>query len=154
MKFKLFAVLAVLGTMFLAACGGGGGAAEPAAQAPAAAQPASIAVVMHDIYYGETNDNAQTPPTWTVPANAEITVNMDNKGVLEHNWAVVKQGEEVPEPFVEADNAGVILEDTGLVPGGQTTSAQIPALLPGEYKVICTVVGHYPLMQGRLVVTE
>jgi uncharacterized cupredoxin-like copper-binding protein len=107
---------------------------------------------MNDIYYGDAPTNAETPPTWTVPSGSQMTVNLKNNGALEHNWAIVKPGSEVPVPFIEADNGDMILEDTGLNAAGQSSTATLTAPAAGEYQVICTVAGHYPSMQGKLVV--
>jgi uncharacterized cupredoxin-like copper-binding protein len=147
MKHRLLVTVLVIASLALAACGGG-----DEEEAPAAAAPESITVVMHDIYYGDTNDNATNPPTWTATSGAEVTLNMENAGGLEHNWAIVKPGEEIPEPFVEAEHSGLLLINPGLAPAGETKTATFTAPEPGEYSVICTVAGHYPFMQGRLTV--
>lgn len=149
MKYPIITFVTLFMALALAACGGG------EAEAPAEsgdAGSASVDVVMHDIYYGDDNTNADNPPVWTVPSGSEFTVNMENVGALEHNWAVVEPGEEVPVPFVEADSSGIIAADSGLVAGGESGSTTFSALEAGEYDVICTVAGHYPSMQGRLVV--
>lgn len=75
-------------------------------------------------------------------------------GNIEHNWAVIKPNEEVPVPFVIESHDDLILYDTGVVQPGEQKSVpfQVPDE-PGEYTVICSVSGHYPAMQGRLVVS-
>lgn len=140
--------LLLVAALFLVACGGGDTADgdEPAS--------VTINVTQNDIYFGETQDNQENPPTWTVPAGAEVTVQVTNNGALQHNWAIVEPGAEVPTPLDPDTAEGIILYDTGLVDGGSTATATFTAPQAGEYLVICTVAGHYPLMQGRLVVTE
>ncbi|MDX1663096.1 MAG: sulfocyanin-like copper-binding protein [Candidatus Promineifilaceae bacterium] len=146
-------LLLVLISLFLVACGGD--AEAPAEELDVVEEEATIAVTMNDIYFGENPNNAEDPPIWTVPAGAEVTVNLDNNGALQHNWAIVQPGEEVPVPVTEETAEGIILYDTGLVDGGETATATFTAPeAAGEYLVICTVAGHYPAMQGRLVVTE
>lgn len=145
-------VVAILAMVFLAACGGGGGAAPK--EEAAGPKTATINIVQHDIYYGDAPNNAEKPPKWTVPAGAKITVSMKNEGALDHNWAIVKPGSKVPVPFVYDNNKDMILAETGLVKAGSSVSHEITAPAAGEYEVICTVAGHYPLMQGRLVVTK
>lgn len=154
MKRLIFAVVLSFTTVFLAACGGGGGAQKTGAEAPAApkAQTVTLDIVQNDIYYGKTPDNATKPPVWEVPAGAKIKVNLDNKGALDHNWAIIKKDAKIPEPFIEANSKDLILAQTGLSPAGKVSSYDITAPLPGEYKVICTVAGHYPSMQGKLIV--
>jgi uncharacterized cupredoxin-like copper-binding protein len=139
----------VLAALMLVACGGGA-----APEQSTATQGAVIDVMAYDIYFGEDSDNMGDPPLWTAEAGSLATVNFDNKGGLEHNWAVIKQGEEIPVPFEMDSSADLILYDTGVVqPGEQRTFPfQVPDE-PGEYAVICTVSGHYPTMQGRLVVS-
>lgn len=150
MRFFISTLVAILAVVFLAACGGGGGAAPK--EQSAAAKTASINVVQNDIYYGDTPNNAEKPPTWNVPAGAKITINMKNNGALDHNWAIVKPGSKIPTPFVYDTNKDMILAETGLVKAGSSATHEITAPAAGEYDVICTVAGHYPLMQGRLVV--
>jgi uncharacterized cupredoxin-like copper-binding protein len=129
----------------------------PAAEAPAAgsAQEAIaqvLEVAMHDIYYGENPDNLTNPPEWTVPAGAEVTVNMQNMGALEHDFAVVQMGAELPVPFLE-ENRDLLIFEAGKLAGGQNGTATFTAPTePGIYTVICSIAGHYPVMQGRLVV--
>lgn len=148
-KFKLATlVLLILAVALLTACGGGAPATEEA-------NTATIEVVEHDIYYGDSPDNQENPPVWTVPAGAEVTIDITNTGALEHNWAVVEPGAEVPVPYDPAADSGIIMYDTGLIdPNSSSTAVFTAPVEPGEYTVICTVAGHYPGMQGRLVVTE
>ena len=143
-KIFTIAILLVLAALFLAACGGSDEAAT-----------ATIEVVQNDIYFGDSPDNQENPPTWTVPAGAEVTVNLSNNGALQHNWAVVEQGAEVPTPVDPEAADDILLYDTGLLDPGTTATETFTAPAePGEYLVICTVAGHYPAMQGRLIVTE
>jgi uncharacterized cupredoxin-like copper-binding protein len=153
--------LLLIAMLVLAACGGGGDDA-PAAEAPASEAPAAgsaqeaiaqvLDVVAGDLYFGETPDNLANPPVWTVNAGEPFQVNLDNQGGLQHNWAIVNPGTEVPVPFDPAANSDVLLWDAGIVEPGQTGSNSFTVNEPGEYTVICTVAGHYPAMQGRLVV--
>lgn len=147
MKIKYLVLFTlVFSALFLVACGGG----APAAEEP---QIASLSVMTHDIYFGDTADNQENPPVWTVPAGGTATVNFKNMGTLEHNWAVIKLGQEIPVPFVMENDKDLILYDTGLVPAGEERNFtfRVPNE-PGEYTVICTQAGHYPSMQGRLIV--
>lgn len=146
---QLAPILLLLATaLFLVACGGGDTAVSE--------EPASVTidVVQNDIYFGETPDNQEKSPTWTVPAGAQVTVELTNNGALQHNWAIVVPGADVPTPLDPETAEGIILYDTGLVDGGSTATATFTAPEAGEYLVICTVAGHYPLMQSRLIVTE
>jgi plastocyanin len=135
----------------IAACGGSNDP-TPAPAAGSAQQVLNqINVAMHDIYYGEENNNVEKPPVWTVKAGDEVTLAMDNKGALEHSWAVLKAGSQVPMPFTDANNDLLLYTSGTLKPSEQKTD-KFTAPEKGEYTVICTIAGHYPVMQGRLVV--
>ncbi len=148
MNRKLLVTMFVLFALALAACGGSEG--EKSSSEAALAE--TISVVMHDIYFGESNDNATNPPVWNVTNGATVTVSLDNQGALDHNWAIVKMGEEVPVPFDTSQHGDKVLFATDVMQGGTTATATFTAPEPGEYLVICTVAGHYPAMQGKLVV--
>jgi uncharacterized cupredoxin-like copper-binding protein len=87
-----------------------------------------------------------------VTSGATVTVNLDNQGALQHNWAIVKRGEQVPLPFDASQHGDKLLYSTEVLEGGSTASTTFVAPEPGEYLVICTVAGHYPSMQAKLVV--
>lgn len=150
MRLLKTVILVAVFALALAACGGG---EETSSEAPSSDGP-TLTVLQNDIYYGETPDNESNPPTWTVPAGASVTVEMENAGALEHNWAIVKAGETVPNPYVDEESRDIILYDTGLVDPGSSATATFTAPEAGEYTVICTVAAHYPSMQGRLIVTD
>jgi uncharacterized cupredoxin-like copper-binding protein len=156
MKHILTLIALLSGMLFVAACGATTPApTSPPPPPPTEAKPAgaAITVVMKDIYYGEENTNADHPPTWEVSAGSEVALSLDNQGALEHDWAIVKAGETVPTPFMLAESKEILLFEAGAVAAGSTHEATFTAPAePGEYVVICTVAGHYPLMQGRLVV--
>ncbi len=149
-------LIAVL-TLLLAACGGGSSQPTPTA-APAAAGPSAqevlnaINVEMHDIYYGAENNNVEKPPVWTVGAGQQVNMNFDNKGALEHSWAILKQGAEMPMPYTDADADRLFYTSGHLKPSEQKGDSFTAPAEAGEYIVFCTVPGHYPVMQGRLVV--
>lgn len=145
-KVLLLALVALLALAFLAACGGGGDA--PAAESGGQ----SIEVVMNDIYYGDSADNAANPPVWTVKTGGVVSVAVTNKGTLDHNWAIVKAGETVPDTIDPTIAEGITSYDVGVVAGGDTYNSAFTAPAAGEYTIICTVAGHYPAMQGKLVV--
>ncbi len=149
---KLMLAMTLLAMFALAACGGGADE-EPAAAAPSAQEAIAqvLKVTAHDLYYNEP-DNLTNPPVWTVNAGEVFEVDLDNQGGLQHNWAIVKPGAEVPVPFDPAANADLLLWDAGLVDPGQSEAAQFTVDDPGTYTIICTVAGHYPSMQGQLVV--
>jgi len=135
-------------------------AIESSAGVPVAAtrllQPTFNAVVLdvliHDSYYGDADANLTAPPVWTVPSGADVILNLENQGTLKHNWAIVKKGATVPVPYQEGQDSNLLLYGVGMVYSGSKTTATFSAPEAGEYTVICTVAGHFPMMQGRLVV--
>lgn len=150
-KLVLYAVMIGLLALFVSACGGG----DSDDAAPADAGSASIDVTMHDIYYGDSNDNAANPPTWTVATGGVVTVNAENVGALDHNWAIVEAGATLPDTVTDvAAIEDIITYDVGVVAAGDSYSGAFNAPAPGEYTIICTVAGHYPAMQGKLIVED
>lgn len=147
MKLHKLLVLALsLVALFLAACGGGG---EEAADS--GSQSTTIDVLQNDIYYGDSPDNADNPPVWNASAGSAIRVRLNNAGTLQHNFAVVKLDASIPDVYTD-DNSDILLQETGLVEPGENTTEVLEALDAGEYVIICTVAGHWPSMQGVLVV--
>lgn len=143
MKRLTFFIFAGLISLFLlAACGG----SEPE---PAETANNSIDVVMNDIYYG---DDAANPPTWTVDSGTNIRLKIQNNGALEHNFAVVRPGESIPDTYNPETDSGILLQEAGLSAAGESRNETLQSFDPGTYTVICTVVGHWPAMQGTLVV--
>jgi plastocyanin len=158
MKRSLSIVMSLLlAVLVLVACGGGSEPTPtpaPAAGSEASAQEvlAAINVEMHDIYFGAENNNVQNPPVWTAAPGEQMTMNFINKGALEHSWAILNADAEMPMPYTDAD-AGKLFYTSGNVLGGAEKSDTFAApSVAGEYIVFCTVAGHYPSMQGRLVV--
>ena len=91
--------------------------------------------------------------TYTVPAGKEVTLNLTNTGVLEHEFAILKKGEHVTPPFGEKDEDKILWELDG-VEAGTTKSATFTAPTEaGEYDVICGIPGHIELgMIATLIV--
>jgi len=155
---RLLSVMLVASSLILVACGGGSSTPTPtpapAADAPSAQEviAATLDVAMHDIYFGDKNDNIANPPVWTVTARSEVTLNLDNLGGLEHSWVVVKEDAELPMPFLAEDHKDLVLWSSTNVQAGQKSTETFTAPEAGKYQVICTIAGHYPVMQGTLVV--
>lgn len=155
MRIRLTFFILLLAALTLAACGGGTEAPAPA-PAPESAPPAgeTLNIAMYDMYFGETGPtNLASPISWEVTSGTEVTLNLENKGALQHNWAIVKPGVEVPNPYTGGpDNPDLLLFNAGVLDGGMSETVTFTAPEPGEYLVICTVAGHYPVMQGTLIV--
>jgi uncharacterized cupredoxin-like copper-binding protein len=79
------------------------------------------------------------PETATVKASAQVTINFQNEGVLEHNWMLASNNIELTEADEDDALGGAI---SGLVPGGGSKTFTFTAPPVGTYKILCTVPGH------------
>ena len=120
---------------------------------PAAEDIVTLDIEMHDSYYGGSDTNASEPPLWHVKTGQTVLVNLVNHGTQRHNWAIVKLGNKIPAAFDSETDASILLAEPGMVYASSQTQWALRAPEPGEYVVICTVNGHYPTMQGRLIVS-
>jgi len=98
-------------------------------------------------------DTGYNSQTYTVPAGAEVTLNLTNNGAIEHEFAILKLGEHVTPPFGDKDEDKILWELDG-VEAGKTKSGTFTAPTePGEYDVICGIPGHIELgMVATLIV--
>jgi len=139
---------------FCVSCMGTGDSAPTEAdRAAVMSNVVMLNVAMHDNYYGDSNTNLTEPPIWSVPTGADVVATLTNQGRRNHNWAIVKQGAAIPVPYEEGQSGDIILHGIGMVYGNSQTTITFTAPEAGEYMIICTVNGHYPEMQGRLLVT-
>lgn len=113
----------------------------------------NLEIVMNDSYFGDSDTNMEDPPVWTVTSEQTVIVNFANHGDMRHNWAIVKLDSNIPASFDIEKDHDILLSDPGMVYAHSQTQWVFRAPEPGEYKVICTVNGHYPTMQGKLIVT-
>jgi azurin len=145
-------------TLVLAACGGG---SAPAAGSGGAAAGGSATLELGS----KGEDLAFDVTAFTVSAGAEVKVVFKNNSVAQqHNWVLVQGGESAAKAIADAgmtagaaanylgsDMANVVAK-TPLAEASQTVEVSFTAPAAGTYLFICTVPGHYPLMQGTLTV--
>jgi plastocyanin len=124
MKRLTILLTVALLTLFVTACGGGGESSGPES------------VTLDFIGYDEFRYD---PATAAVPAGAEVTVNFENAGVLEHNW-LLAASTVAPEAASEEDAIGGAA--SGVIPGGTSNTFTFTAPPAGAYQVLCTVPGH------------
>jgi azurin len=159
-NLRMIVLAALLGALLvLTACGnnnaGGGGASSGGASSG----PATLDI-------GSDGENlAFDKTTLTASAGQQVTVNFkNNSAVQQHNWVLVNGGEAeaqaiadagltagLESQYLPADKANV-LANTEVLDGGESGTASFTAPAAGSYLYICTVPGHYPLMQGTLTV--
>lgn len=91
------------------------------------------------------------PDSWTVPAGEEFTVEFENGGEVEHEWAVLKVGEDIEsESEFEEDKVEFEIEVT---PAGEAVTESFTLEDAGTHQVICALPGHFTSgMEGTLTV--
>lgn len=94
------------------------------------------------------------PAEVTVPAGAEVTLNLTNSGTLDHEWVIISLGEKATAPFDDDDEDRIFWEKE-LAPG-ETESVTFTAPSdPGEYELVCGTPGHMEAgMVGTLTVAQ
>ncbi|HUW02909.1 MAG TPA: plastocyanin/azurin family copper-binding protein [Acidimicrobiales bacterium] len=91
------------------------------------------------------------PTGWTVPAGEEFTIDFTNDGGVEHEWAVLKAGDDI-ESEDEFAEEKVLFEVEAIEPGTDT-SESFTVAEAGEYQVICAIETHFDAgMEGTLTV--
>ena len=138
------AILAVVFTLLLAACG----QSQSTTSAP---QALSVAA----------KEFAFAPAALTVKAGQPVTIDLQNQGAVEHDWSV-RNIEINGEAKSSGDTpSGHMMGDTGDEPklhvaagiGGKGTLTFTPSK-PGRYEYYCAVAGHKEAgMVGTLTVT-
>jgi len=134
---------------------------------PSAAAPAKPAQHVELQIASVANTMTYDKGALTVPAGAEVHLVFKNNAtmsVLPHNWMLVKPGTEASVAAAGlklGEQAGYfdvtdkdILAHTPLTKPGESSEVTFTAPLePGKYPYICTVPGHYLMMNGTLTVT-
>ncbi|HEX6386562.1 MAG TPA: plastocyanin/azurin family copper-binding protein [Anaerolineae bacterium] len=121
-RLFVFVVCASI-ALLLTACGGG---------APSAPEPVSYTVEGYD-------DFRFDPEDVTAPTGAEVTINFENEGVLEHSWVLIPGTVDPIEATQEDALAGIT---SGTVPAGESETFTFSAPPAGTYTVVCTIPGH------------
>lgn len=117
-----------LGVIALVTSGGDNGDGGGAAPAAGGGDSATIAA----------SEFAFDPADVNLTAGAEVTVELDNTGSVEHNWTVLSEEITAESDFSE-DLVLAAVDDTA---AGEFNSASF-TLEPGAYQVICTIPGHF-----------
>ena len=85
-------------------------------------------------------DFAFEPDAWTVIADTEADVTLNNEGGVDHNWTVLELGTSISTED-EYDPGSVVAATEDVVAGESGSVAATYA--PGTYQVICTISGHF-----------
>lgn len=164
LNMRMLALVLVLGIgLLLTACGGGGGGTQTGGGQTGGATGAPEPVT---IQIGSDGENlAFDKKELTVKTGQQVTLEFKNNSVAQqHNWVLVKGGESVAtqiandglvagleKDYLPEDQSNIIAH-TGVVEPQASASITFTAPAAGTYLYICTVPGHYPLMQGTLIV--
>lgn len=91
------------------------------------------------------------PDSWAVPDGEEFTIDFSNDGTIEHEWAVLKLGEDI-ESEAEFEEDKVLFE-VEAIPAGESTTEAFTVDGAGTYQVICAIPTHFDAgMEGSLTV--
>ena len=94
------------------------------------------------------------PDSFSVPAGAQVTLELENTGALEHELVIMLLGKQATLPFDDDDESNIFWE-AELLPGTNQTFTFVAPSEPGEYQLVCGTAGHLEQgMKGTLTVTE
>ena len=97
-------------------------------------------------------DYKYDPITWTLSAGREAEITITNNGTLEHEWVIIKQGEQVTQPF-DADDEEKVFWEIEAAPGETKTEKFTAPTDKGTYTIVCGTPGHLEHgMTGTLTV--
>ena len=97
-----------------------------------------------------TTDEGYDSSTYTVPAGAEVTLTMTNKGTVAHVFDILELGEHVTVPYKHNEEKDKIFWELTVLPGETKSGTFTAPTDPGEYDIICRVPGH---IQAGMVAT-
>jgi len=155
---KLVVLIGLGGLLLLAACGGGGAASSGGGGA-ASGGSATIEIT------ADGENLAFNKTTLEAAAGQQVSLTFKNtSAVQQHNWVLVSGGDSAASKiasdglaaglaanYLPANNTNV-LAHTKVLDGGASETVTFTAPSAGTYLFICTVPGHYPLMQGTMTV--
>ncbi|MDZ7678547.1 MAG: cupredoxin domain-containing protein [Acidimicrobiales bacterium] len=91
------------------------------------------------------------PDAWSVSAGEEFTIEFTNSGSVEHEWAVLKEGEDIESEDDFAEDK--VLFEVEAIPAGESVTESFTVEDAGTYQVICAIDGHFDAgMEGTLTV--
>lgn len=97
-------------------------------------------------------DYKYTPDTITVKAGDEITLNIENDGLVSHMFIIFKLGTDAGDKYDPEDEKNIYWK-TEVLPGSSVSVKFTAPSEPGEYYVTCGLGGHHEVgMVGKLIV--
>ena len=105
-------------------------------------------------YEVELKEFSFTPGSISAPAGATVMLTLNNIGLLEHEFVIMKLGTTATLPF-DADDEPNVYWEGEVEPGEKETCEFVAPSEPGEYQVVCGTAGHLEQnMMGKLIVTK
>lgn len=102
----------------------------------------------------ELNDFAITPNQLAVPAGSEIQIRIANRGMVVHNFYIMKYGVNIGKEFDEEDISSAYWEAEIQPDASATLNFKTPDH-PGIYQIVCGMPGHLQAgMVGTLEVVR
>lgn len=144
-RFGFFSVLITV-LFVLAACGGGENGGGVSTEHTIQSDEAAFAFQQTAI---------------SVPVGEEVSVTFENVSGVQHNWVLVRGGDDVAAtvntdgnavgaPLYLPEDQANIIAATSMLDGGSNETVTFTIDAPGDYQFICTYPGHYPSMVGTL----
>ena len=93
------------------------------------------------------------PHHWTVSSGQTVTLDFTNQGTQEHEWVILKLGEEVTLPFSD-DDEGKIYWEIEADPGTISQGSFMAPKNPGTYTVVCGKKEHLEKGMLGLVIVQ
>lgn len=98
-----------------------------------------------------------TPTSWTIAADEEITIDLENTGSVEHEWVILQPGVEIESEADLPDTEEELLADfvywEDEVEPGESKTLTFDSPAAGTYQVICAIPDHFDAgMEGKLTV--
>jgi uncharacterized cupredoxin-like copper-binding protein len=89
------------------------------------------------------------PDSWTVAADTDVSVTMENAGTTEHEWVVIEEGTTI----ADLAEFGEDLVEFEVEAASGESATDTFSLAAGTYQVICAIPGHLAGgMEGELTV--
>jgi uncharacterized cupredoxin-like copper-binding protein len=114
--------VALIASIFLTACGAGG----------------TEAVTTIDV---DMTDYKFTPDEFTVPAGAEITINLNNAGKQPHEFKILVLGAKIDESVDKNGKSTRYWSNVAFSGESKSFSFTAPSE-PGNYVIVCSAPGH------------
>jgi len=96
--------------------------------------PTSIDVILSDYKF--------TPNVFTIAAGKEITIHLQNDGLVSHTFIIFKLGTDAGETFGHEDEVNIYWR-VEVLPSHSATAMFTAPSAPGQYYVTCGLGGHH-----------